>query len=309
VSNQFDEAEGEGNPGGNNSPQTAVQQEHARMTRDFLERAQALGYGNLKNYYWYHTIDLGNGLVTPGVYDYRSNLEAFRFPENLKGKTVLDVGAATGFFSFELEKRGARVVSTELPSMLQVDKFPGETSEQTMKKLQAMMPAHSTYSHEQCLELFAREQLNEFYHWFLLAPFDFCHEILKSQVRRCFSTIYDLSPEVIGEESFDLVYIGDVLLHTVYPLKALAAAASLCRGTLVLSQALPQLEIEAPLMLYVGGSQPGSDDISWWWPNWACFRDVLQKLGFSRVELLGHHEGIVRPGGGSYSRAVIQAIR
>jgi len=279
------------------------------MTRDFLQRAQALGYGDLKNYYWYHTIDLGNGLVTPGVYDYRNNLDAFHFPGNMRGKTVLDVGAATGFFSFELEKRGARVVSTELPSMLQVDKFPGETSEQTMKKLQAMMPAHSTYSQEQCQELFARQQLNDFYRWFLLAPFNFCREILNSQVRRCFSTIYDLSPEVVGEDSFDLVYIGDVLLHTVYPLKALAAAASLCRGTLVLSQALPLLETEAPLMLYVGGSQPGSDDISWWWPNWACFRDVLQKLGFSRVELLGHHEGIVRPGGGSYSRAVIRAIR
>lgn len=56
---------------------------------------------------WYHTIDLGNGEITDGIYDHRPLLKYYGFPESLKGKRVLDVGCADGFFSFEFEKRGA----------------------------------------------------------------------------------------------------------------------------------------------------------------------------------------------------------
>jgi hypothetical protein len=31
--------------------------------------------------------------------------------------TVLDIGAASGFFSFEMERRGGLVIATDLPSM------------------------------------------------------------------------------------------------------------------------------------------------------------------------------------------------
>jgi tRNA (mo5U34)-methyltransferase len=279
------------------------------MTREFLARAQALGYGDLADYYWYHTVNLGDGLITPGVYDYRHCVEAFCFPECLEGRRILDIGAATGFFSFEFEKRGATVVSTELPSLLDIDKFPGETTEQTLRKLEVMMPAHSTYSHQQCRQLFQMERLEQFYQCFLVAPFEFCRQRLGSRVTRCFSTIYDLSPEVLGVDQFDLVFLGDVLLHTVYPLKALAAAASLCSGTLILAQGLADLPGNPPAMLYVGGETPGSDEISWWLPNYACFEMVLRKLGFRQVELKGNHEGIVRPGGGSFPRAIIHANR
>jgi tRNA (mo5U34)-methyltransferase len=286
-----------------------IQKEHSRMTYEFLSRAQELGCGDLSNYYWYHTIDLGEGLVTPGVYDYRHCLEAFCFPESLRGMKVLDIGAATGFFSFEFEKRGGTVVSTELSSLLDIDKFPGETMEQTLRKLEAMMPAHSTYSDQQCQQLFQIEQLEQFYQCFLVAPFDFCRRRLNSLATRRFSTIYDLSPEVLGVDQFDLVFLGDVLLHTVYPLKALATVANLCSGTLILSQGLADLPENRPALLYVGGETPGSDEISWWWPNYAFFEQILRKLGFRQVELKGYHRGIVRPGGGSFNRAVIHASR
>jgi hypothetical protein len=121
--------------------ENAVQEEQSRRTREFLARAQELGCGDLADYYWYHTVDLGDGLITPGVYDYRHCVEAFFIPESLQGRRVLDIGAATGFFSFEFERRGAIVISTELPSLLDIDKFPGETMEQTLRKLEAMMPA------------------------------------------------------------------------------------------------------------------------------------------------------------------------
>ena len=63
---------------------------------------------------WYHSIPLGDGIVTPGVDDSSLRLPKIHIPEDLSGKTVLDVGASDGFFSFEAERRGAeRVLATD----------------------------------------------------------------------------------------------------------------------------------------------------------------------------------------------------
>ena len=62
---------------------------------------------------WYHTIDLGHGVVTKGVDETSYRLARIGLP-NLQGRTVLDIGAWDGFFSFEAERRGAsRVVATD----------------------------------------------------------------------------------------------------------------------------------------------------------------------------------------------------
>jgi tRNA (mo5U34)-methyltransferase len=48
------------------------------------------------------------------VDDPASRLDALHIPEDLSGKTVLDIGAWDGFFSFEAERRGAkRVLATD----------------------------------------------------------------------------------------------------------------------------------------------------------------------------------------------------
>lgn len=65
---------------------------------------------------WWHSIDLGGGLVTPGRGNYDARLRALRkrLPD-LTGKTVLDVGAWDGLFSFEAERHGAaEVVAVDL---------------------------------------------------------------------------------------------------------------------------------------------------------------------------------------------------
>ena len=63
---------------------------------------------------WFHRIDLGHGIVTPGVDDSPSKLGIVHMPDDLTGKTVLDIGAYDGFFSFEAERRGAqRVLATD----------------------------------------------------------------------------------------------------------------------------------------------------------------------------------------------------
>jgi tRNA (mo5U34)-methyltransferase len=71
---------------------------------------------NVEAIRWYHTIDLGQGVVTKGIDDTALRLARIDLP-SLEGRTVLDIGAWDGFFSFEAERRGAsRVVATDFYS-------------------------------------------------------------------------------------------------------------------------------------------------------------------------------------------------
>jgi tRNA (mo5U34)-methyltransferase len=61
---------------------------------------------------WFHTIDLGHGVVTPG------RVVCMSAPQlgigDLTDKTVLDIGAWDGFYSFLCERHGAkRVLATD----------------------------------------------------------------------------------------------------------------------------------------------------------------------------------------------------
>ncbi len=66
---------------------------------------------------WWHSVDLGGGVVTPGVHkieELRDNYERFNLPQDLTGMRVLDVGCWDGFYSFESERRGAQVVAVDV---------------------------------------------------------------------------------------------------------------------------------------------------------------------------------------------------
>jgi tRNA (mo5U34)-methyltransferase len=64
---------------------------------------------------WWHPIDLGNGIVTPGADIHApARLVETGMPADLTGLSVLDIGAWDGFFSFAAERRGAkRVLATD----------------------------------------------------------------------------------------------------------------------------------------------------------------------------------------------------
>lgn len=64
--------------------------------------------------HWFHRIELAPGVITPGPDDTPGKIAAAHLPENLSGKTVIDVGAWDGAFSFECERRNAaRVLATD----------------------------------------------------------------------------------------------------------------------------------------------------------------------------------------------------
>lgn len=73
---------------------------------------------------WWHRIDLGEGIVTPGACSHgqtdRELNERWGIPADLTGKVVLDVGCWDGLFSLACSRRGAEYVTG-------VDVIPRET--------------------------------------------------------------------------------------------------------------------------------------------------------------------------------------
>jgi tRNA (mo5U34)-methyltransferase len=68
-------------------------------------------------YKWFHSIDLGGGVITPGIKApeiHRKETAAFFGPVKIEGASVLDIGAWNGVYSFEAKRRGAvRVVASD----------------------------------------------------------------------------------------------------------------------------------------------------------------------------------------------------
>jgi 2-polyprenyl-3-methyl-5-hydroxy-6-metoxy-1,4-benzoquinol methylase len=62
----------------------------------------------------YHQIDLGGGLLVKGEYDMTRYVDSYGIPADLSGRTVLDIGTASGFFAFECARRGASVTAIDV---------------------------------------------------------------------------------------------------------------------------------------------------------------------------------------------------
>ncbi|HSE96519.1 MAG TPA: hypothetical protein VLD61_11560 [Methylomirabilota bacterium] len=267
--------------------------DYAALVAAFTAWAERTGRSEVARYYWYHTVDLGQGIATPGDYDYRPAVASFGFPDAMHGMTVLDVGSATGFFAFEFERRGADVVSVELPSLADWD-MPVTDRSRILGQMKAWHRA---------------EDLRELDWLHLEGPFQFCRGLLGSRVRRHRARVDDLTAEGLGVESFDLIFVGDVLLHVFSPLQALVALAPLCRGTLIIAQHVPTDPEGHPVMWYLGSPGQSADGRSWWYPNLSCFEAMLRRLGFRDVRIVGGHRGIIRREWAPYDRTVLHALK
>lgn len=221
---------------------------------------------------WYHTIDFGNGIISRGHYDLRDYLKYYGIPEDLSGQTVLDIGAASGFFSFEMERRGADVTATDLPDWDEHDFGPRFQQEATEEEKER-------YLHE---------------------PFLLAKRILGSRVKRVLTNIYDISPESFG--TFDLVFCASVLLHLTDPIKALWHIRSVTKGMAIIVTGISPDNNKEPKALFVGHHH----GTAWWLPNRACMEAMVQAAGFTDYEWVsdfrldytdgtkGTHHGVVK---------------
>jgi len=65
---------------------------------------------------WWHSFELPDGTLIQGVCDLpglKNRIAQFPIPQDLRGKRVLDIGAWDGWFSFEMERRGADVLAID----------------------------------------------------------------------------------------------------------------------------------------------------------------------------------------------------
>ncbi|MDJ0649526.1 MAG: DUF1698 domain-containing protein [Xenococcaceae cyanobacterium MO_188.B19] len=80
---------------------------------------------------WRHSIDCGDGIITPGRLKEKitlRKLKRIKLPP-LKGKSVLDIGAWDGFYSFKVEEMGAsKVVALDYFSWLRNGKKAFDTA-------------------------------------------------------------------------------------------------------------------------------------------------------------------------------------
>jgi tRNA (mo5U34)-methyltransferase len=199
---------------------------------------------------WFHTIDLGHGIVTPGRDESPRKLGWLRLPEDLSGRSVLDVGAWDGFFSFECERRGAaRVVALDGPAWEEPAWGPGGFGTK--------------------------------------AGFELARRALGSRVEDVTLALEDISPAALGR--FDVVLFLGVLYHLKHPWAALERVASVCDGLLVLETHADLLDLGRPAMALYPGDEVAGDASNWWGPNLAALRAMLREEGFARVEVV-HRE-------------------
>lgn len=217
------------------------------MSTDHARLAEAVA-----GHAWYHTLELGEGIVTPGMFDHRPVLGRFPLPADLSGLRCLDVGTMDGFWAFEMERRGAaEVVALDLEDPDQLD-WPVLVKPKVPDK--ALDEEKS-------------------------ARFELAASALGSKVQRILGSVHDVEP---GLGRFDVVFCGDLLIHLKDPISALEAISAVTRGRAIVSTPVIRAGrfTRRPLVRF-----DGVDFFQWWIPNVTAFERWLTAAGFPRVEM------------------------
>lgn len=210
---------------------------------DFRRRIEAIR--------WYHSLELAPGLVTAGWFDLRDMPGKLPLPSSLAGMRCLDIGTYDGFWAFEMERRGAaEVIAVDVLDPNRWDWPAG--------------------SREAVREAIAGRKEGS-------VGFEIAREALGSRVERLDRSVYELDPGDIG--SFDLVYLGSLLLHLRDPVGALQRVHGVCRGRLLTLDAVDRrftaLRPRLPTAELDGLGRP------WWWrPNRAALARMVTAAGF-----------------------------
>ena len=201
-------------------------------------------------YRWYHTLELGDGVVTEGMFDHRPVLDRYPLPDDLTGMRCLDVATMDGYWAFEMERRGAASVTA-----LDLED-PGDLD----------WPASLRPHHDKELDETKAER-------FALAK-----GALGSNVERVLMSAYDLSPEL---GTFDFVFCGDLLLHVKDPITPIENIRSVCTGSAVIVNVIKRFRFYEKRAM---AELDGIENFEWWVTNMAGLVRIVKAAGFARVE-------------------------
>jgi tRNA (mo5U34)-methyltransferase len=224
---------------------------------------------------WYHTLDLGEGVVTNGMFDHRPVVDRYLIPADLSGMRCLDVGTMDGFWAFEMERRGAEeVVAADLASPDDLDWPP-----LWRKRIDPVLDA-------------TKEE-----------RFRLAHTALGSSVQRVERSAYELDTD-LGQ--FDLIFCGDLLIHLKDPVTAIQRMHRVCRGSAILCNPIVRFRFgrRRPLARF-----DGIDEFQWWLLSEAAIERMMLAVGFDRVEV-GPSFELPATGGGKWKglRAVMRGF-
>jgi tRNA (mo5U34)-methyltransferase len=219
----------------------------------------------VERYPWYHTLELGNGVVTKGMFDHRPVLDRYPIPDDLSGKRCLDVATMDGYWAFEMERRGAAsVTALDLEDPEQLD-----------------WPAVLRPDHDKSIDETKAER------------FELARNALGSNVERVLLSAYDLSPDL---GMFDFVFCGDLLLHLKDPITPVENIRSVCTGSAVIVNPVKKFRFHEKRPM---ADLDGIDTFTWWVTNLTGLERIVRAAGFARTET---HETFDLPftGGGDW---------
>jgi tRNA (mo5U34)-methyltransferase len=252
---------------------------------------------------WFHSIDLGNGMVTPGaksVETQQLQLEALNLPD-LSGKRVLDIGAWDGFFSFEAERRGAAHVTALDHHVWCLDHHAHRRYVEECRE-RGQAPEHFT----QVPSIYSPDELPG------RAGFDLARRTLRSNVVPVVGDFLAMDLETLG--TLDVVLFLGVLYHLEDPFQAMRRLFEVTSGLCIVESTCivtPGME-DHQMWEFSEGAELGDDPSNWWAGNGAVLEGLSRAAGFSRAELKtrwfeddqGDSQSEIR-----YDRAVVHAIR
>jgi len=242
---------------------------HAHDRENLQACADAVGF-------WWHSIDLGEGVVTPGAKSaavIARELKSLRLPD-LTGKTVLDIGAYDGYYSFAAERLGAAQV-------VALDHFVWATD----------LPKAHAYWRE-CKERgVAPSPVEQTPYW---QPdrlpgkrgFDTAHRALRSRVDVVIDDFMTMDVASLG--SFDVALFMGVLYHMQDPLGSLRRLASVTKELAIIEThaiAVPGYE-HLELCEFYSANQLNGDVTNWWGPNLKALLGMCRAAGFARAEIV-----------------------
>jgi tRNA (mo5U34)-methyltransferase len=225
---------------------------------------------------WFHCVDLGDGLVTDGVAMPNNALMAPGAIPPVAGKTVLDIGAWDGKYSFEAERAGAsRVVALDhfvwRLDPIGRDEYIRRCEDEGLMPDPEMIDAGFLHADA--------------------TPgkdgFDLLHEYLNSEVEAVVDDFMTMDLETLG--TFDISFYFGVLYHMIDPLRALHRLRKVTREVAVIETAsvvVPEYPHEALLFFYAGNDLH-SDYGNWFAPTEHALHAMCRSAGFRRVETVG----------------------
>lgn len=221
---------------------------------------------------FYHTTDIpGVGLVE-GQWDLRDGVDEYLGGYDFAAKRVLEIGPATGFLTFQIEKIAREVVTVELP----MDRNFWNAVPYESLGLARGRERGWTDVEKQFHEHIGR----------IRNGFWFCHEKFASRARVHHGSAEDL-PAALGQ--FDVVLLASILLHSRSPVAILESCARLVSGSVIITEIHEPSLGEGPVCSLV----PTADNKAWdtWWrftPRF--FTQFLEVLGFTRHQVTFHQQ-------------------